>query len=156
MSCGQSFHIIIIKPDQKLAYLLHYRINYKNIKKQKYGSQLCTESHSITDVHLDCHHSGVLSYFFIQLPECHSVNTLVFVTRNTKFQSVLVMLTHQFYSNCLSNLPDNFAVPKCVVKRNDAPLPHQKKTELVVAVVASLYGKYRFTTIFTKKGGEGC
>ena len=63
------------------------------------------------------------------------------------------MLTHQFYSNCLSNLPDNFAVPKCVVKRNDAPLPHQKKTELVVAVVASLYGKYRFTTIFTKKGG---
>ena len=35
-------------------------------------------------------------------------------------------------------VPDDFAVPKGVVKCNDASLPHQKKTELVVAVVSLL------------------
>ena len=37
-------------------------------------------------------------------------------------------------------VPDDFAVPKGVVKCNDASLPHQEKTELVVAVVALLVG----------------
>ena len=45
-------------------------------------SQLCTEGQTISDVHLDGHHSGVLGDFVIQLPECHRRNTLVFVTRN--------------------------------------------------------------------------
>ena len=37
-------------------------------------------------------------------------------------------------------VPDDLAVPQSVVKCNDASLPHQKKTELVVAVVALLVG----------------
>ena len=37
-------------------------------------------------------------------------------------------------------VPDDLAIPKSVVKCNDASLPHQKKTELVVAVIALLIG----------------
>ena len=35
-------------------------------------------------------------------------------------------------------VPDDLAIPKSVVKCNDASLPHEKKTELVVAVVSPL------------------